>query len=112
MCYESESSFFKGEFINLFTNKVLISQYLQILMVLEPLPKGYISATIPSATWAVFESMGKLPEAIQDITRRIFSEWMPSTGYQHDCAPELEIYPAGDIYSSDYRCEVWIHIKK
>lgn len=78
----------------------------------EPIPKGYVSATIPAATWAVFESIGPLPEAIQDITRRIFSEWMPSTGYQHDCAPELEVYPEGDINSLDYRCEVWIPVKK
>lgn len=78
----------------------------------DTLPKGYISATIPAATWAIFESVGPLPEAIQDLTRRIFSEWMPSTGYQHDCAPELEVYPAGDIHSPDYRCEIWIPIKK
>jgi len=76
------------------------------------LPKGYISAIIPAATWAIFESVGPLPEAIQDLTRRIFSEWMPSTGYQHDCAPELEVYPEGDINSPDYRCEIWIPIKK
>ena len=78
----------------------------------DTLPKGYISATIPAATWAVFESVGALPEAIQDLTRRIFTEWMPSTGYQHDCAPELEVYPEGDMYSADYRCEIWIPIKK
>jgi len=78
----------------------------------DPLPKGYASVTIPAATWAVFESVGSLPEAIQDVTRRIFSEWFPATGYQHDCAPELEVYPVGNIYSPDYRCEVWIPVKK
>ncbi|MBC8059097.1 MAG: AraC family transcriptional regulator [Clostridiaceae bacterium] len=78
----------------------------------DTLPKGYVSATIPAATWAVFESIGPLPEAIHDVTRRIFSEWMPATGYQHDCAPELEVYPEGDIYSANYRCEIWIPIKK
>jgi len=78
----------------------------------EPLPNGYVSATIPAATWAVFESVGQLPEAIQDLTRRIFTEWIPSTGYQLDCAPELEVYPEGDMYSEDYKCEIWIPIKK
>jgi len=78
----------------------------------DTLPRGYISATIPAATWAVFESVGALPEAIQDLNRRIFTEWMPSTGYQHACAPELEVYPEGDIHSSDYKCEIWIPIKK
>jgi len=78
----------------------------------ELLPKGYISEVIPAATWAVFEATGQLPEALQDITRRIFSEWMPATGYQHACAPELEVYPEGDMFSPDYRCEVWIPIRK
>ncbi|GAA0077349.1 AraC family transcriptional regulator [Clostridium sp. CTA-5] len=78
----------------------------------DKLPKGYVSAIIPAATWAVFESVGALPEAIQDLNRRIFTEWLPSTGYQHACAPEIEVYPEGDMYSSDYRCEIWIPVKK
>ncbi len=78
----------------------------------DTLPKGYISETIPAATWAIFESVGALPEASHDLLRRIFSEWMPSTGYQHDCAPEIEVYPEGDMFSSDYRCEIWIPVKK
>lgn len=76
------------------------------------LPKGYISATIPAATWAVFESVGPLPGAIHDLLRRIMTEWFPATGYQHDCAPEIEVYPLGDPYSADYRCEIWIPVKK
>lgn len=76
------------------------------------LPAGYITSTIPAATWAVFEAVGPLPGALQDVVRRIFSEWLPATGYQHACAPELEIYPEGDMSSADYRCELWIPIKK
>ncbi|MCE5287287.1 MAG: AraC family transcriptional regulator [Pelosinus sp.] len=78
----------------------------------EDLPEGYISVQIPAAMWAVFESIGALPQAAQELTRRIFTEWLPSTGYQHACAPELEIYPQGDMYSKDYRCEIWLPIKK
>ncbi|ERJ11140.1 AraC family transcriptional regulator [Haloplasma contractile] len=36
--------------------------------------------TIPFATWAVFESIGPMPDAIQTVTKRIFTEWFPSTG--------------------------------
>ena len=73
---------------------------------------GCILTEIPPASWAVFESVGALPEAIQDLTRRIFSEWFPATGYKHACAPELEVYPPGDASSPDYRCEVWIPVEK
>jgi AraC family transcriptional regulator len=79
----------------------------------DTLPKGYTSAIIPAATWAVFESVGALPEALVDIIRRVYSEWFPATGYQQDCCtPGLEIYPEGDKHSPDYRCEYWVPIKK
>ena len=79
----------------------------------DTLPKGYVSATIPAATWAVFESVGALPEALVDIIRRVYSEWFPATGYQQDCStPGLEVYPEGDKHSPDYRCEYWVPVKK
>jgi AraC family transcriptional regulator len=76
------------------------------------LPKGFKKVKVPAAAWAVFTAVGKLPEAIQDVTKRIFSEWFPATGYEHDDAPEIEVYPEGDTSSPDYRCEIWIPVKK
>ena len=79
----------------------------------DTLRKGYVSANIPDTTWAVFESVGALPETLIDIIRRIYSEWFPATGYQHDlCTPALEVYPEGDKFSPDYRCEYWVPVKK
>lgn len=78
----------------------------------EKIPDGYIKADVPAATWAIFESVGALPKAVQDLTQRIYTEWFPATGYQHDCAPELEVYPLGDTDSDEYRCEIWVPIKK
>ncbi len=78
----------------------------------DALPSGYVSTNIPAATWAVFESVGALPEALHYLILRVFAEWMPATGYQHDCAPELEVYPKGDIHSPDYRCEFWMPVRK
>lgn len=93
-------------------NKGFFNYTIGIEKINEALPKGYTSVNIPAATWAVFESVGPLPEALHDIVRRIFSEWFPATGYQHGCAPELEVFPVGDMFSEDYRCEIWIPIKK
>jgi AraC family transcriptional regulator len=42
----------------------------------DTLPRGYISTNIPAATWAVFESVGALPEATHDLIRRIFTVWI------------------------------------
>jgi len=44
---------------------------------------------VPAATWAVFDCA---VDDLVDVTKRIFSEWFPSTGYEHDDAPEIEVY--------------------
>ncbi|WP_251038137.1 AraC family transcriptional regulator [Paenibacillus albidus] len=72
----------------------------------------YETAVIPAADWAVFTSVGPMPDAIQGLWQRIFQEWFPETDYEHAGGPELELYSLGDIHADDYRSEVWIPIKK
>jgi AraC family transcriptional regulator len=67
---------------------------------------------IPASTWAVFESIGPLPESVQKVWQGIFSEWFPSTGYEHAAGPELEVYPSGFMTDPQHRCEIWIPIVK
>ncbi|WP_211326478.1 AraC family transcriptional regulator [Paenibacillus flagellatus] len=82
----------------------------------EPRPDAdageFAEREIPAATWAVFTSVGPMPGAIQEVWRRIFQEWFPSTGYEHSGKPDLEVYPEGDVGSDDYRCEVWVPVVK
>ena len=77
------------------------------------LPRGASSGAfekikIPAATWAVFDCT---LDNLQDVTRRIFSEWFPSTGYEHADMPELEVYlpeKSGEVA----KCELWMPIIK
>ncbi len=77
------------------------------------LPQGASSGEfekieIPAATWALFDCT---IDNLQDVTRRIFSEWFPSTGYEHDAIPELEVYlpeKPGEVM----KCELWMPIIK
>lgn len=78
----------------------------------RPAPRGMEKKEIPAATWAIFESTGPMPEAIQQVWKRIYAEWLPASGYAHTGMPELEVYPEGDNTAADYRCEVWIPVKK
>ncbi|MFY9814202.1 MAG: AraC family transcriptional regulator [Dehalococcoidales bacterium] len=75
-------------------------------------PAGFEVIHIPTATWAVFESIGPMPKAIQTVTVKIFKEWFPSTGYEHAAIPELEVYLPGNPDNQDYHCQVWIPIIK
>ena len=73
-------------------------------------PPNLEETVIPAATWAIFEVAGAMPKAIQESWSRIFSEWLPSSGYDHAKAPEIEWYGYGDIASPTYRSEIWIPV--
>ena len=52
--------------------------------------------TIPAAQWAIFQSRGSVEKALFEAEMYAFMEWLPSSGYIHAAAPELEVYPARD----------------
>lgn len=67
---------------------------------------GFVAHEIPALTWAVFVSS---MEDIHATWGRIFQEWFPATGYEHDMGPELEVY----VWDGDKMvCEIWIPIVK
>jgi AraC family transcriptional regulator len=75
-------------------------------------PTGFEIIQIPAATWAVFDSYGPVTPSIQAVIKKIFSEWFPSTGYEHDNISELQVYLPGDMQGVDYHCQVWIPVVK
>ncbi|MFZ5988561.1 MAG: AraC family transcriptional regulator [Bacillota bacterium] len=75
-------------------------------------PDGMYDYNIPECTWAIFESVGPLPETLQNLQRRIVTEWLPTSGYQYANAPDIEVYSDGNQQAEDYKCEVWVPITK
>ena len=67
---------------------------------------------VPELTWVKFECRGKMPDAMQNVWKRIFTEWLPTSGYMHDDGPEIEWYSEGDPNGENYLSEIWIPIKK
>ncbi len=67
---------------------------------------------IPSSTWAVFSSIGPMPNAIKDVWTRIFQEFLPSSTYAHAGTPDFELYYEGNPNAEDYHSEVWIPVVK
>jgi len=67
---------------------------------------------IPPTTYAIFESKGKIPEALQATWKRIFSDWLPSFSYVLEDGPQIEWYSLGDMKSEAYESEVWIPVAK
>lgn len=74
-------------------------------------PEGLLQLEIPATKWGVFEVHGAMPVAMQKAWKQIFSEWFPSSHYEHAGSPELEVYSDGDPWSPDYYSEIWIPVK-
>lgn len=71
-------------------------------------PQGLESREIPACTWAIFRSRGELPMALIEAEMHAFMEWLPKSGYRHDNAPELEVYPTGD----EKEVEFWLPVTR
>lgn len=75
------------------------------------LPDGLVELIVPELTWVKFECRGKLPEAQQNVWKRIYTEWFPNSGYEHEDGPEIEWYSNESMDSDSYLSEIWIPIK-
>lgn len=78
----------------------------------KPLPENMVEYEVPACTWAVFECIGPMPQAIQELQKRIITEWLPTSGYEYADAPDIEVYTEGDQQSPTYRTEIWLPIVK
>ncbi len=70
-------------------------------------PEGMYEFTVPSCTWAIFPGSG-LPSSISDLMKRIYAEWLPTSGYEWDNAPDIEVYL--DDNPVNMRYEVWLPV--
>ncbi len=75
-------------------------------------PAELIEFPIPPASWACFTAIGPLPESIQSVWKRIWSEFFDVSSYSHGNGPEIEIYFGGNPSSADFTCEVRIPVVK
>ncbi|MBU9739088.1 AraC family transcriptional regulator [Diplocloster agilis] len=62
---------------------------------------------IPASSWAVFPGEGT-NQSIQELEKRIVTEWLPTSGYEYGNAPDIEVYLNPDPQNAKY--EVWIPV--
>ncbi len=70
---------------------------------------GMEECVIPEATWAIFPGKGT-NLSIQELERRIVTEWLPTSGYEYGNAPDIEVYISPNPEDAVY--EVWIPVVK
>jgi len=83
------------------------------------IPVGYAKLSVPKLTWAIFqtsesEDANNICAQIQNIWKRIFPEWFPTSEYEHADGPEFEMFfnKHDGITKQKYIAEVWIPIMK
>lgn len=81
-------------------------------------PEGFIVRTIPEFTWAVFPCVGAMPNALQDVNTKIFTEWLPAlreyefaAGYCVEMYDDPAKFPKG-TQDENYYCEIWIPLRE
>ncbi|MFJ5776189.1 GyrI-like domain-containing protein [Streptomyces sp. NPDC093094] len=55
----------------------------------EAIAGEFDALDVPAGTWAVFDSHGLCPSALQDLWRDVFTLWFPSNSYVSRPGPEL-----------------------
>ena len=78
----------------------------------DDVPAGFRLNEIPERTWLVFEVIGPMPNAIQEMWHKICTEFFPTSNYQPTYEMDIEAYTAGQMTSSDYKSELWIPVTK
>ena len=81
-------------------------------------PEGFATKVIPAYTWAVFACTGEMPQSIQNVNKKIYSEWLPnSRDYEIAAGYNVEMYSDPADYAKgtqdeQYYSEIWIPVRK
>lgn len=82
------------------------------------IPDGFVTKGIPKFTWAVFTCKGAMPQVMQDVNKKIYSEWLPNCkDYEIAAGYCIEMYGDPNKYAKgtqdeNYYSEMWIPVKK
>ncbi|MEU2511622.1 AraC family transcriptional regulator [Streptomyces syringium] len=74
-------------------------------------PEDMDALTVQAGAWAVFESSGPFPQALQYLWRDVFTQWFPSNPYRSRPGPEiLRTQVSQDGAQAD--AELWIPVER
>ncbi|MFJ3894882.1 MULTISPECIES: GyrI-like domain-containing protein [unclassified Streptomyces] len=66
---------------------------------------------VPAGTWAVFDSDGPYPTALQELWRDVFTQWFPSNPYTSRPGPELLRTRPVEL-GAETRSQLWIPVER
>ena len=78
-------------------------------------PEGMVVYEFPRGDWAVFNCIGPIPEALQSMNTKIFTEWLPGNPEYELCGnANVEWYDCinGEKTDPDYHSAIWVPVKR
>lgn len=79
----------------------------------EEVPEGCAARVIPASTWAVFPCRGPLPQTLQDVNTRMWSQWLPNCkNYRLSANLNIEMYAPPAEKPEDTYSEIWLPVEK
>ncbi|MCA5012009.1 MULTISPECIES: GyrI-like domain-containing protein [unclassified Enterococcus] len=81
------------------------------------------SIQVVETSWAVFTCQGAIanavstfdankPNHLMQLKNQLTAPWIAESLEENQQLPRIEYYPIGDMMSDEYRCELWIPLKK
>ncbi len=67
--------------------------------------------TIKESLWAIFPNQGPFPATFQETNAKIYSEWLPSSGYEIADIPGISFTKHDDPAEHKYS-EIWMPVKQ
>jgi AraC family transcriptional regulator len=75
--------------------------------------EGYTKVDVPAATWAIFtsekHSLEQTSGVVQGLTRRVYTDWLPTSAYKKVDGYEIELYLDADV--DKHYVEIWIMVE-
>lgn len=88
-----------------------LDQYIGVATTMET-PTRWETLEVTASEWAVFTVIGEFPKALQDTWARIYSEWLPTSGYEVVPGPEILWNESPDTSKPNFKSEIWLPIVK
>lgn len=79
----------------------------------QEIPEGCVTKVIPASTWAVFPCRGPLPQTLQEVNTRMWSQWLPNCkNYRLAANLNVEMYAPPAENPEDTYSEIWLPVEK